>query len=201
MNHHRASAALAQIGVLELLYPWNKFANFYFFCVGLMQMWKAVSLTNGQPSSFMTLTFIVICEMFFKGKEDLERLVEPFERLGSHLLKTIEKPEARIACDQHMETWWLMQRVLQDRRTAPAARLREPPADGELRVPPTPSCASCSSCLEERAGSWLGGGCSVPGAAPRAAELLLGPPTWTAAHARRAADARAVSRGRRGSRA
>ena len=59
-----------------------------------------------------------------------------------------------------METWWLMQRVLQDRRTAPAARLREPPADGELRVPPTQSCASCSSCLEERAGSWLGGGCS-----------------------------------------
>ena len=51
------------------------------------------------------------------GKEDLERLVEPFERLGSHLLKNIEKPEARIACDQHMETWWLMQRVLQDRRT------------------------------------------------------------------------------------
>ena len=97
------------------------------------------------------------------GKEDLERLVEPFERLGCHLLKNIEKPEARIACDQHMETWWLMQRVLQDRRTAPAARLREPPADGELRVPPTPSCASCSSCLEERAGSWLGGGCSVPG--------------------------------------
>ena len=66
------------------------------------------------------------------GKEDLERLVEPFERLGSHLLKNIEKLEARIACDQHMETWWLMQRVLQDRRTAPAARLREPPADGEL---------------------------------------------------------------------
>ena len=31
------------------------------------------------------------------GKEDLERLVEPFERLGSHLLKNIEKPEARIA--------------------------------------------------------------------------------------------------------
>ena len=51
------------------------------------------------------------------GKEDLERLVEPFERLGSHLLKNIEKPEARIACDQHMETWWLMQRVLQDRKS------------------------------------------------------------------------------------
>jgi hypothetical protein len=27
---------------------------------------------------------------------------------------------------------------------------------GELRVPPTPSCASCSSCLEERAGSTAG---------------------------------------------
>ena len=34
------------IGVLELLYPWKKFANFYFFCVGLMQMWPAVSVTN-----------------------------------------------------------------------------------------------------------------------------------------------------------
>ena len=90
------------------------------------------------------------------GEKDLEQLVEPFERLGCHLPKHIEKPEARITCDQHMETWWLMQRVLQDRRTAPAARLREPPADGELRVPPTPSCASCSSCLEERAGSAAG---------------------------------------------
>ena len=54
------------------------------------------------------------------GKKDLEQLVEPFERLGCHLPKHIEKPEARIACDQHMETctWWLMQRVLQDTHTA-----------------------------------------------------------------------------------
>ena len=41
------------------------------------------------------------------GKKDLEQLVEPFERLGCHLPKHIEKPEARIACDQHMETWWV----------------------------------------------------------------------------------------------
>ena len=61
------------IGLLELLYPWKKFANFYFLCVGIMQMWKDVSLTNGQPSSFMTLSFIVVCEMFFKGKEELQR--------------------------------------------------------------------------------------------------------------------------------
>ena len=60
------------IGVLELLYPWNKFANFYFFIVGLMQMTPA-SLTRGQPSSWLTLTFIMLCEMFFKGREDLER--------------------------------------------------------------------------------------------------------------------------------
>ena len=55
------------------------------------------------------------------GKEDLERLVEPFARLGCHLLKNIEKPEARIACDQHMETWWITQRVLQDRRSSSRA--------------------------------------------------------------------------------
>jgi hypothetical protein len=59
--------------VLELLYPWSKFANFYFLCVGLMQMWKDVSLTNGQPSSFATLSFIILCEMFFKGKEEWQR--------------------------------------------------------------------------------------------------------------------------------
>jgi magnesium-transporting ATPase (P-type) len=59
--------------VLETLYPWTKFANFYFFCVGLLQCWKAVSLTNGQPSSYSTLSFIILCEMFFKGKEDLRR--------------------------------------------------------------------------------------------------------------------------------
>ena len=61
------------IGVLELLYPWKKFANFYFLCVGFMQMIPSVSLTSGQPSSYMTLTFIIVVEMFFKGREDLER--------------------------------------------------------------------------------------------------------------------------------
>ena len=61
------------IGVLELLYPWSKFANFYFFCVGLLQMWRSVSLTQGQPSSFATLFFICVVELFFKGKEDLAR--------------------------------------------------------------------------------------------------------------------------------
>lgn len=70
----RALLTLArQIGLLEILYPWNKFANFYFLCVGLLQMWKEVSLTNGQPSSFATLSFIVLCEMFFKGREELQR--------------------------------------------------------------------------------------------------------------------------------
>ena len=61
------------IGVLELLYPWKKFANFYFLCVGMIQMVPSVSLTSGQPSSYMTLTFIILVEMFFKGREDLER--------------------------------------------------------------------------------------------------------------------------------
>jgi hypothetical protein len=60
------------VGVLELIYPWNKFANFYFFLVGLMQMSPA-SLTNRQPSSWLTLTFICLCELYFKAKEDLAR--------------------------------------------------------------------------------------------------------------------------------
>ena len=60
------------VGVLELLYPWKKFANFYFFLVGLMQMTPA-SLTGGQPSTWATLTFIMVCELFFKAREDLQR--------------------------------------------------------------------------------------------------------------------------------
>ena len=86
------------------------------------------------------------------GKEDIERLVEPFERLGSHLLKNTEKPEARIACDQHMETWWLMQRVLQDRRTAPAARLREPPAG---RAASTTDAKLCELLQLPQGARWL----------------------------------------------
>ena len=66
--HNRIRTALytwytfLTIGVLELLYPWSKFANFYFFFVGLMQMSPA-SLTNGQPSSWATLTFIMMIEV------------------------------------------------------------------------------------------------------------------------------------------
>mgnify|MGYP006879290460 CR=1 FL=1 len=31
------------------------------------------SLTGGQPSSWLTLGFIMLVELFFKGREDLER--------------------------------------------------------------------------------------------------------------------------------
>ena len=62
------------IGVIELLYPWKKFANFYFLCVGGMQMWKEVSLTEGQPSSYATLLFICCVELYFKGRENLARV-------------------------------------------------------------------------------------------------------------------------------
>ena len=82
------------IGVIELLLPWKKFANFYFLCVGAMQMWKEVSLTQGQPSSYMTLTFICIVELFFKGRENAERVRG--DRLTNNSLVDVLAADASI---------------------------------------------------------------------------------------------------------
>ena len=44
------------ICLYELLHPMKRFANFYFFCVGVMQMIPSISLTQGTPSTWATLT-------------------------------------------------------------------------------------------------------------------------------------------------
>ena len=45
------------ICLYELLHPMKRFANFYFFCVGVMQMIPSISLTQGVPSTWATLTY------------------------------------------------------------------------------------------------------------------------------------------------
>ena len=57
----------------ELLHPAKRFANFYFLCVGCMQMIKAISLTQGVPSTWSVLVFLILVDAFFMAKEDLAR--------------------------------------------------------------------------------------------------------------------------------
>jgi phospholipid-transporting ATPase len=57
----------------ELLHPRKRFANFYFLCVGGMQMIKAISLTGGTPSTWLALCFLILVDAFFMAKEDLAR--------------------------------------------------------------------------------------------------------------------------------
>ena len=57
----------------ELLHPMKRFANFYFLIVGFMQMVPAITLTNGTPSTWMVLIFLVLVDAFFMGREDLSR--------------------------------------------------------------------------------------------------------------------------------
>ena len=56
-----------------LLHPMKRFANFYFLCVGAMQMITEISLTQGNPSTWLTLIFLVLVDMFFLGREDITR--------------------------------------------------------------------------------------------------------------------------------
>lgn len=58
---------------LELLSPFRKFANFYFFVVGLLQMVPTITLTNGLPSTWLPLIFIVGIDMFLMAREDKAR--------------------------------------------------------------------------------------------------------------------------------
>lgn len=59
--------------VIELLSPRSKFANFYFFVVGLLQMVPDISLTNGLPNTWLPLIFIVGIDMFLMAREDSAR--------------------------------------------------------------------------------------------------------------------------------
>lgn len=49
--------------LLEQLNPRNKFANFYFFCVGILQMIKPISITSGLPTVYMPLLFVLTVEV------------------------------------------------------------------------------------------------------------------------------------------
>lgn len=49
--------------LLEQLNPRNKFANFYFFCVAILQMVPAISITGGLPSVLVPLLFVLFVEV------------------------------------------------------------------------------------------------------------------------------------------
>mmetsp|Transcript_11735 Transcript_11735/g.26427 ORF Transcript_11735/g.26427 Transcript_11735/m.26427 type:complete len:1004 (+) Transcript_11735:1-3012(+) len=57
----------------ELLHPFKRFANFYFLCVGAMQMVPAISLTEGVPSTWSVLILLIIVDAAFMLREDLAR--------------------------------------------------------------------------------------------------------------------------------
>ena len=61
------------ITLYELLHPWKRFANFYFLCVGAMQMVPVITLTDGNPSTWMTLSFLVLVDMVVMAAEDMSR--------------------------------------------------------------------------------------------------------------------------------
>ena len=62
-----------QKATYELLHPVNKFANFYFFAVGLLQLIPAITLTNSLPNTWLPLFFIVCLDMFLMAREDIAR--------------------------------------------------------------------------------------------------------------------------------
>ena len=70
------------ITLYELLHPWKRFANFYFLCVGAMQMVPVITLTDGNPSTWMTLSFLVLVDMVVMAAEDMSRHKQTAEEVG-----------------------------------------------------------------------------------------------------------------------
>ena len=56
--------------LFELLNPWNKFANFYFLVVGVLQTVPAITLTDGRAGTVMPLSFVLFVDMLMKALED-----------------------------------------------------------------------------------------------------------------------------------
>lgn len=61
------------------------------------------SLTNNQPSSWLTLSFILIFELFFKGKEDLER--HRADRATNHQTVEVLPADEPEAPSYSVRTW------------------------------------------------------------------------------------------------
>ena len=59
--------------LFELLNPWNKFANFYFLVVGVLQTVPAITLTDGRAGTVMPLSFVLFVDMLMKALEDFNR--------------------------------------------------------------------------------------------------------------------------------
>jgi hypothetical protein len=47
----------------ELLHPRKRFANFYFLCVGILQMIPAITITDGLPIQWLPLLLILAVDM------------------------------------------------------------------------------------------------------------------------------------------
>lgn len=58
---------------IELLHPFKRFHNFYFFFVGLLQMVPTITITQGVPNTWLSLLFIMGCDMVLIAREDIGR--------------------------------------------------------------------------------------------------------------------------------
>ena len=59
--------------LFEQLHPYNKFANFYFFVVCILQGIKSISITSGAPLTAGPLMFVLFVEAMNQIVEDLAR--------------------------------------------------------------------------------------------------------------------------------
>lgn len=54
----------------KLLNPRTNFCNFFFLCIGFLQMVPAITISAGVPNQFVALSIIIIVEMVFEWRED-----------------------------------------------------------------------------------------------------------------------------------
>ena len=58
---------------VNLYQQFHNISNIYFFIIGLFQLWKATSTTNGEASMWYTLAFILFVSATRAALEDLQK--------------------------------------------------------------------------------------------------------------------------------
>ena len=58
----------------SLLHPFKRFANFYFLCVGALQLWPEISVYQSpQPTMWAVLSLLLAVDMYILAREDIAR--------------------------------------------------------------------------------------------------------------------------------
>jgi len=73
VSSHYSLLSFFPLTLYHLFHPRKSFANFYFLCIGFLQLVPAISITNGLPTLWGPLALIVLVDLVLMANEDIAR--------------------------------------------------------------------------------------------------------------------------------